>query len=224
MNRTMPTLYSWISAPLTLRGFATLLLIACFVLLAGCSTAERELDRAVDEASRQVDDAASGGSGTSSGQASVHMVSRVVDGDTIEVTPDAAAGNPDVRFLAVDTPETYGGTEPLGPEAKDFTARQLEGEKVRLEYDEDRVDPYDRALAHVSIVGEDQTIQEQLVSRGLAQTAFFEPNDLYTDQLLSIQEDARQRQVGIWGLPVSEQCNLANRGNGVGEGTAQCQG
>lgn len=122
----------------------------------------------MDEASRQADKVASGGAGTSSGQTSVHTVSRVVDGDTIEVTPDAAAGNPDVRFLAVDTPETYGGTEPLGAEAKAFTARKLEGKKVRLEYDEDRVDPYDRALAHVSVVGEDRTIQGQLLCRGLA--------------------------------------------------------
>lgn len=122
----------------------------------------------MDEASRQADKVASGGAGTSSGQTSVHTVSRVVDGDTIEVTPDAAAGNPDVQFLAVDTPETYGGTEPLGAEAKAFTARKLEGKKVRLEYDEDRVDPYDRALAHVSVVGEDRTIQGQLLCRGLA--------------------------------------------------------
>ena len=140
------------------------------------------------------------------------------------MTPDAAAENPDVRFLAVDTPETYGGTEPLGPEAKAFTTRKLEGEKVRLEYDEDRVDPYDRALAHVSVVGEDRTIQEQLLSRGLAQSAFFEPNDLYKDQLLAIQEDARQRQVGIWGLPLSEQCELANRGNAIGEEASGCPG
>lgn len=205
-------------------GFAALLVMACFVLLIGCSAAERELDRAVEKASRQTDNAAPGGSGTSSGQTSVHTVSKIIDGDTIEVTPDAAAGNPDVRFLAVDTPETYGGTQPLGPEAKAFTTRKLEGEKVRLEYDEDKVDPYDRALAHVRVQGEERTIQEQLLSQGLAQTAWFPPNELYRQELESIQQDARTRGAGIWGLPVSEQCELASRGNGMGEGSAGCEG
>lgn len=57
-----------------------------------------------------------------------------------------------------------------------------------------------------------------------AQTAWFEPNNLHKQKLESIQEEARQRKVGIWGLPKSEQCQLANRGNGIGEGASGCPG
>ena len=48
MNRIMPGLYPSSVASWTGRGRLALLLIACFVLLVGCSGAERELDRAVE--------------------------------------------------------------------------------------------------------------------------------------------------------------------------------
>ena len=75
-------------------------------------------------------------------------VTRVVDGDTIEVSPQVESTT-DVRLIGVVTPEVFGGVEPCGPEASDFTTEQLEGQEVTLEFDEDRVDPYDRALAYV---------------------------------------------------------------------------
>jgi hypothetical protein len=78
-------------------------------------------------------------------------VTRVVDGDTIEVTPQVE-GTADVRLIGVDTPETVAPGEPVepcGPEASAFTEEQLEGEDVILEFDEERIDPNDRALAYV---------------------------------------------------------------------------
>src|SRR5215204_988271 len=75
-------------------------------------------------------------------------VTRVVDGDTIEVSPQIE-GTSDVRLIGVDTPEVFGGVEPCGPEASDFTTEQLEGQDVTLEFNADRVDPYDRALAYL---------------------------------------------------------------------------
>jgi micrococcal nuclease len=58
----------------------------------------------------------------------VVSVSRVVDGDTIEVSP-TTGGIADVRLIGVDTPETYGGTEPYGKEASTFTTQRLEGKR-----------------------------------------------------------------------------------------------
>jgi len=75
-------------------------------------------------------------------------VTDVVDGDTIDVSP-RAEGKTRVRLIGVDTPEVFGGEEPCGPEASDFTTEQLEGQDVTLEFDEDRIDSYDRALAYV---------------------------------------------------------------------------
>lgn len=74
------------------------------------------------------------------------------------------------------------------------------------------------------MVGEEQTIQEQLLSRGYAQTAFFSPNYLYREKMEAIQADARSREVGIWGLPLEKRCELADRSNGIGEGSAECRG
>ena len=78
----------------------------------------------------------------------VVAVWRVVDGDTIEVSP-AVSGIADVRLIGIDTPETYGGTEPYGKEASAFTTQRLEGRKVALEFDVERIDPYGRVLAYV---------------------------------------------------------------------------
>lgn len=191
------------------------------VIEEGRTRAERIVDEAEDaaDAARETT-----GQNPASGSTQKVEVVRIIDGDTIEVSPEAAGGNAEVRFLAVDTPETHDETQPLGPQAEEFTQRNLEGQQVVLEYDEDRVDPYGRALAHVSVAGEERSIQEQLLARGYAQTAWFEPNDLHKQKLESIQQDARDLGVGIWGLQPGEQCELTSRGNGIGAGSPQCRG
>lgn len=73
-------------------------------------------------------------SGQATGLASrgqVVTVTRVVDGDTIEVSP-SVDGIQDVRLISMDTPETYSGTEPLGEQASSFATDALSGEEVAL--------------------------------------------------------------------------------------------
>jgi micrococcal nuclease len=152
----------------------------------------------------------------------VVTVSRVVDGDTIEVSP-AVDGIEDIRLIGVDTPETYGGEEPLGPQATTFTTEALEGREVALEFGEERVDPYGRVLAYVWVTGEDM-FNSQLLREGLAQVATFPPNTEYVDRFEGIQADARAAGIGIWGLSQAEQCQLADRDNGIGEGSPGCTG
>ena len=152
----------------------------------------------------------------------VVTVSRVVDGDTIEVSP-AVDGIEDVRLIGIDTPETSSGEEPLGPQASAFTTDSLAGREVALEFDEERVDQYGRALAYVWIA-EDTMFNAQLLREGLAQVATFPPNTEYVDRFENIQADARAAGLGIWGLSQSEQCQLADRDNGIGEGTPGCTG
>lgn len=150
----------------------------------------------------------------------VVTVSRVVDGDTIEVSP-AVNGIKDVRLIGVDTPETYGGTEPLGSQASSFTTEALEGQKVALEFDVERVDPYGRALAYVWVSGGGM-FNAQLLEEGLAQVATFPPNTKYVERFETIQAEARSAGLGIWGLSQTEQCDLADRGNGIGEVSPGC--
>ncbi|CAN5725359.1 hypothetical protein BH20ACT11_BH20ACT11_12910 [soil metagenome] len=166
-------------------------------------------------------DSSQGGTGlVSRGQ--VVTVSRVVDGDTIEVSP-TVNGVQDVRLIGMDTPETYGGTEPLGDQASAFTKGALTGRRVALEFDEERIDPYGRALAYVWTSG-NAMFNSQLLRRGLAQVATFPPNTEYVSQFESIQRQARAENRGIWSLPQAQQCQLADRGNGIGEGTSGCTG
>jgi endonuclease YncB( thermonuclease family) len=75
-------------------------------------------------------------------------VTRVVDGDTIDISP-SVEGRSRVRLIGMDTPEVHFGTQPYGPEASAFAKRELEGEEVRLELDVQKIDPYGRLLAYV---------------------------------------------------------------------------
>jgi micrococcal nuclease len=125
-------------------------------------------------------------------------VTRVVDGDTIEVSPQVEDTS-DVRLIGVDTPEVFEGEEPCGPEASAFTTEQLEGQDVTLEFDEDRVDPFDRALAYVWVPDLDgELFNETLVSEGLARVDTVEPNDQYEERFLEAERQARDEGVGIW--------------------------
>src|SRR5690606_33410536 len=78
-------------------------------------------------------------------------VTRVVDGDTIDVKYLAGAELPAtrVRLIGVDTPEVHGQTEAYGAEASAFTKEQLVGKTVWLERDVSETDRYGRALRYV---------------------------------------------------------------------------
>lgn len=161
----------------------------------------------------------------SGAQGEMYTVERVVDGDTVEVDRPIE-GEDNVRLIGIDTPETVDPGEPvqpLGPEASEFVTRELEGERVTLEFDEERIDSFGRPLAYVRFPG-DELFNETLVAEGLAQVATFPPNVRYEDRFLAAQEEARAQGLGIWGLSTEEQCQLADRGNGIGEGSPECSG
>src|SRR5512146_2664264 len=72
-----------------------------------------------------------GGRGNGPRAATV-AVTRVIDGDTIEVQLGGA--QEDVRLIGVDTPETVKPDTPVqcfGPQASHFTKNLLEGKRVR---------------------------------------------------------------------------------------------
>ena len=149
-------------------------------------------------------------------------VSRVVDGDTIEVSP-AVDRIDEVRLIGVDTPETKDpseGIEPYGPEASAFAADELAGQSVDLEFDIEREDQYDRLLAYVYVGRE--MFNEVLLEEGYAQAYPYEPNTRYEGRFAAAQEEARAAGLGIWGLSHPQQCQLADRGNGIGKGTPGC--
>lgn len=102
------------------------------------------------------------------------LVTRVVDGDTIEVQ---RGGMIDVRLIGMDTPESVHPSEPVechGPAAAELTKRSLEGDMVRLELDVERRDRYGRTLAYVW--DDARLFNQVLVERGFATVSTYPPN------------------------------------------------
>jgi micrococcal nuclease len=126
-------------------------------------------------------------------------VLRVVDGDTIEV--QLASGKiEDIRYIGIDTPETVYPGEPVecfGPAASRANERLVEGKNVRLVYDEERRDQYDRLLAYV-YVG-DLFVNARLVRDGFAYESYYSPNGAHRDLFERLQSQASSRDIGLWG-------------------------
>lgn len=124
-------------------------------------------------------------------------VSRVVDGDTIEVDLDGATT--DVRLIGFDTPETVHPSEPVecfGRAASAYTTDALEGRTVTLEFDIERYDHYDRMLAYVWVDGD--LFNEQILNDGYAAVSTYPPNVKYVDRFLVAQREARESDRGLW--------------------------
>jgi micrococcal nuclease len=131
------------------------------------------------------------------GSARAH-VTRVVDGDTVEVR--LGGREEDVRYIGVDTPETVKPGEPVqcfGPQASSFNHRLVEGRRVRLVFDEERRDVYGRLLAYVYL-GK-RLVSAELVRRGLARTLTIPPNDRFAGRLKRLEIAAARQGRGLWG-------------------------
>jgi len=126
------------------------------------------------------------------------QVTRVVDGDTVEVQLEGV--EEDVRYIGVDTPETVKPGEPVecfGPQASSFNHRLVEGKQVRLVFGVERRDDYGRLLAYVYLG--DRFVNAELVRRGLAETLTIPPNDRFAERLKQLEIAAARAGRGLWG-------------------------
>ena len=133
----------------------------------------------------------------SSGSARAY-VTRVVDGDTIEVQLNG--GEEDVRYIGVDTPETVKPGAPVdcfGPQASSFNHRLVERQRVRLVFGEEQRDVYGRLLAYVYLG--DRFVNAELVRQGLARTLTIPPNDRFAERLKRLEIAAARAGRGLWG-------------------------
>lgn len=122
------------------------------------------------------------------------VVSRAVDGDTIEL-----ASGEQIRYLLVDTPESTSQVECYGEEAASFNASLVVGQDVELSYDQECTDRFGRTLAYVRLQGRD--INALLVERGYACILHIPPNgEDRVDEFEDIEADAKARMVGMWGV------------------------
>lgn len=139
-------------------------------------------------------------------------VTRVVDGDTIDVSYIAGAKLPAtrVRLIGVDTPESTRQVEPYGKEASAYTRKQLEGKTVWLEKDVSETDRYGRALRYVWLTQPPAEPTEKdirtklfnalLVLNGYAKVATYPPDVKYVDYFTKFQREAREADRGLWAL------------------------
>ena len=123
-------------------------------------------------------------------------VSRVIDGDTIEVTLRGETRG--VRLLLVDTPEVHGGEECYGPEASAYVSSLLaEGSELRLERDVTNADSFGRLLRYVYLA-DGRMLNELLVEGGYATVYPFGSDVLHEQRLRDAEARAREAGAGLW--------------------------
>ena len=141
--------------------------------------------------------------------AETYLCTRVVDGDTIVVEKIGK-----IRLIGVDTPETKHPRKPVeyfGKEASNFTKRMVEGKRVRIEYDWQRKDKYNRVLAYVYVMANDVKdmpefknrasielmVNAELIKQGYGH-AYTKYPFKYLEQFRIYEKEARENKRGLW--------------------------
>jgi micrococcal nuclease len=141
-------------------------------------------------------------------------ITRIVDGDTIEVT--LADGTDDtIRLLGVDTPETYSENEPeeyglpstvaakdhlanWGDQATSFATNRLDGTEVTIGIDpeSDRRGSYGRLLCYLYYDGE-TNLNRELLEEGLARV--YPSEFMLRSKFERVEQQAQSADRGLWG-------------------------
>lgn len=127
---------------------------------------------------------------TPSGPTEECVLSRIVDGDTIECETQG-----EVRLIGIDTPE--GDQQPYGDAATAGLSSLVPGSAVvTLELDQDRRDRYRRLLAYAWYEG--RMLNWLLVRQGWAVTREYVPNTQYAAEFRAAESAAAHELRGLW--------------------------
>ncbi len=121
-------------------------------------------------------------------------VTRVIDGDTIEIE-----GGQKVRYIGIDTPETVAPNKPVGCFGKEASAKNkelVEGKMVELEKDVSETDKYGRLLRYVYV--EEEMVNEILIKDGFARLDTVPPDIKYSEKLKNDETAAWEYSRGLW--------------------------
>jgi micrococcal nuclease len=129
-----------------------------------------------------------------------YKVTRVVDGDTLEVEIDGSMQK--VRLIGVDTPETSDPrkeVECFGKESSSKTRELVEGKFVRLEQDETQNDKdrYGRLLRYV-YMEESVNLNLYLLQNGYAYEYTYEKPYKFQEEFKHAETNAREKELGLW--------------------------
>ena len=125
---------------------------------------------------------------------SLAEVTRVIDGDTIDVRMAEEIYR--VRYIGMDTPETYGGMEHYGPQATEKNRELVEGKTILLAKDVSETDRYNRLLRYVFADG--LFVNYELVRQGYATVTTFPPDVSCEATYLEAERFARENGLGLW--------------------------
>ncbi|MBH5316780.1 thermonuclease family protein [Paenibacillus sp. GSMTC-2017] len=128
-----------------------------------------------------------------------YSVSSYVDGDTFKIK--VGKNETTIRLLYIDTPETVKPDAPIeayGPEASALTKQLLEESgKVRLTFDKETQDRFDRTLAVVELK-DGRILNEVLLEEGLAKVMIYEPNVKMENVYKQLEQKAKEKKVALW--------------------------
>ena len=124
------------------------------------------------------------------------VVTRVVDGDTVEVTGPLAAT---VQVLGIDAPE-YPGTACWAMESRDFAARTLDGKTVTVVSDPSQpaVDKRGRTLGYLRLAdGSDFSVR----AAAAGMVTYHDDGQPVTAaaEIMGAQAGAQNAKQGLWG-------------------------
>jgi uncharacterized repeat protein (TIGR02543 family) len=126
-------------------------------------------------------------------------VTRVIDGDTIEVNLEGVIYK--VRYIGIDTPETVHPTQPVecfGEQASAKNSELVAGKIVVLEKDVSETDRYGRLLRYVWVG--DIFVNDYLVRQGYAYAYTYPPDVKYASQFAQAQREAQENNRGLWAV------------------------
>lgn len=123
-------------------------------------------------------------------------VIEVNDGDTITVLLEGKRER--VRLIGIDAPELQQG--PWGQRAKRHLQELLTTSQgtAYLEFDIEKRDIYGRFLSYVWTTDR-RMINVQMLKDGYAMLFTVPPNIRYVDEFKKAQDEARSKDLGIWG-------------------------
>ncbi|MBP9758982.1 S-layer homology domain-containing protein [Candidatus Dojkabacteria bacterium] len=139
--------------------------------------------------------------GTSSNQSFIYYpVTKVVDGDTIEVNINGTTEK--IRLIGIDTPETVDPRKPVqcfGIEASNKAKELLSGKSIGLEADQSQGerDKYDRLLRYVFLQN-GTNFNKYMISEGYAFEYTYNTAYKYQAEFKEAQKQATSAKKGLW--------------------------
>jgi len=127
----------------------------------------------------------------------IGQVVLVHDGDTVNVKIGEDIIK--VRLIGVDTPELV--LNEFGVTAAAYTRKLIQDQKVKLIYDQERLDKYGRTLAYVYRTKDNLFVNAHLVKEGYARVMTIPPNTAHAAEFKELQREAEKAQRGIWADP-----------------------